>query len=265
MKSIQKIVVKVGTSTLTQGTQKLSRRFMLELSRQLAHLHEQGKEVVLVTSGAVAAGGDRLKQCSAACTMPSKQMLAAIGQVQLMQTWTELFSLWELQVAQVLLTRHDFVDEHTHIARDTLSSLFQHRIIPVVNENDAVANKDFRIGDNDNLAALVANLIGADLLILLTDQQGLYTADPRVDSAATLIPLIHQVDESIIQMAKGSATGLGTGGMTTKIQAASVAVQGGIETVIAWSSHPNVLNEITCGKQVGTRFIASAKRGGMYA
>lgn len=254
MKPIQKIVVKIGTSTLTQGAQKLSRRYMLDLARQLSELHEKGKQVILVTSGAVAAGRDLLQS---AATLPhAKQMFAAIGQVQLMQAWTELFQLFDIHVGQLLLTREDFSHRNRYLnARDTLSCLLQHQVIPVVNENDTVAVAETKVGDNDNLAALIANLIGADLLILLTDQEGLYTADPRQNPGVTLITTVKDIDETIFSVAKGSSSSLGTGGMTTKIEAAQVAMQCGIPTVIASASKPNVLLNIAEEKSVGTLFL----------
>lgn len=255
MKTKKTIVVKVGTSTLTQGTKKLSHRYMLELTRQLAYLHENGYQVILVSSGAIAAGRQLLAHPTLDRLLPSKQMFAAIGQVQLMHTWTKLFALYDIHVGQLLLTRDDLSHRRRYLnARDTLSCLLQHRIIPIINENDSIATKEIRVGDNDNLAALVASTIGADLLILLTDQQGLYTADPRGNPDAKFIPFVKHIDESIFALAKGSATSLGTGGMVTKIEAAQTACRCGIPTVIASSTVPNILVDIAQGKQQGTRF-----------
>jgi glutamate 5-kinase len=255
MQNFKKIVVKVGTSTLTQGSKKLSRRYMLELAGQIAHLHGKGLQIVLVTSGAVAAGREVLLHPNVDRSLPSKQMFAAIGQVQLMQIWRDLFNLFSINVGQLLLTRDDFSHRKRYLnTRDTVNCFFQHSIIPIINENDTVATKEIRVGDNDNLAALAANLIGADLLILLTDQQGLFTADPRSCTDAKLIPTVKQIDESIFGLAQGSSTALGTGGMITKIEAAQIATRCGTKTIIASSSHPNVLIEIAEGKQVGTYF-----------
>lgn len=256
MKSLQKIVVKVGTSTLTQGTSRLSRRYMLELARQISILHEQGRQIALVTSGAIAAGREILGHPKVDRSLASKQMFASVGQVKLMQTWTELFSLFDIPVGQVLLTRDDISHRKRYLnARNTLLSLFHHQVIPIINENDTVATKEIKVGDNDNLAALVANLMSADLLILLTDQKGLYTADPRVDPQAELIPVVDYIDEKIFNLARGASSSLGTGGMTTKIEAAQVAAHSGTPTIIASSSHPNVLMDIVEGHQVGTRFL----------
>lgn len=255
MNGQKKIVVKVGTSTLTQGTKQLSRRYMLELTRQIACLHEKQLQIVLVTSGAVAAGREVLQHPVVERALPSKQMFAAIGQVKLMQVWSELFSLFNINVGQLLLTRDDFSHRRRYLnARDTLTCMFQHGIIPVINENDSVATKEIRVGDNDNLAALAASLIGADLLILLTDQQGLYTADPRRDPDARLISAVKQIDDSIFKLAQGSSTSLGTGGMTTKIEAAQTATRCGTRTIIASSAQPDVLIDILQGKQTGTCF-----------
>lgn len=252
----KKIVIKVGTSTLTQGDKKLSHKNMVEIARQLSYLHEKDKHVILVTSGAVAAGRELLNHPILDRSSPSKQMFAAIGQVHLMQVWKQLFSLFNIHVGQLLLTRDDLSNRKRYLnARDTLSCLLQHKIIPIINENDSVATKEIRVGDNDNLAALVANLIAADQLILLTDQQGLYTADPRLDQNAQLISTVKQIDESIFALAGGSSTKLGTGGMFTKIEAAQKASQCGIPTTIASSAHPNVLIELIEGKQIGTSFL----------
>ena len=254
---MHKIVVKVGTSTLTQGKKKLSRTYMAELVRQLAHLHNLGKQVVLVSSGAIAAGRALLNFPKVERSLPSKQMFFSVGQVKLMQTWSKLFSLHDLHVGQVLLTREDFSHRRRYLnARDALACLFQHRIIPIVNENDAVTTKEIRVGDNDNLAALVAGLIAADVMVLLTDQEGLYTKDPRLDPTAKLITTVEQIDANIFALAGGSTTSLGTGGMRTKVEAAQVAAQCGTRTIIASSSRSNVLIDIVEGKSVGTLFLA---------
>lgn len=252
----KKIVVKVGTSTLTQGGKHLSQKFMLELTRQLSVLHEQGHQVILVSSGAIAAGRDQLKHLVVDKTLPSKQMYAAVGQVQLMQAWIKLFSLFDINIGQVLLTRDDVSEGKRSInSKNALSCMLQHRIIPIINENDTVATEEICVGDNDNLAALVSGLVDADLLILLTDQKGLYTADPRHNPQAEFIPVVKTIDDTIYALAGGSSTTLGTGGMVTKIEAADKAVRGGTQTVIASSSHPDVLIEIMKGVSVGTTFL----------
>jgi glutamate 5-kinase len=260
MKTSHPTIIKLGTSTLTQGTKHLCRRHMLELVRQMAELHDQGKQLVIVSSGAMAAGREVLKNPKLDRLLPQKQMLASVGQVHLMQIWRDLFALFDIVVGQVLLTRGDVSDRKRYLnSRNTLHSLLKHRIIPIINENDTVATQEIRVGDNDNLSALVANLLAAETLILLTDQTGLFTADPRLHPEAHLIPVIEQIDDKIFALAgKPSDTlGQGTGGMITKIEAARLAAQSGTPTVIASSKHPNVLLEIAAGQKVGSRFLAS--------
>lgn len=264
MKATHPIIIKLGTSTLTQGTKRLCRRHMLELVRQIAELHEKGKQIVIVSSGAMAAGREILHDPKLDKLLPQKQMLASVGQVHLMQIWSELFALFDIVVGQVLLTRGDVSNRKRYLnSRNTLHSLLKHRVIPIINENDTVATQEIKVGDNDNLSALVANLLAADLLILLTDQAGLYTADPRLNPDASLIPLVEHIDERIFQLAGKSSDllGQGTGGMATKIQAAQLAAQSGTATIIASSKHPNVLLEIAAGKSVGSRFLATSTHG----
>lgn len=253
----QRIVIKLGTSVLTNGTRRLSQRRMLELARQIAHLYDEGIKIVVVSSGAIAAGRDALNYPELHPSLPAKQMLSAVGQGRLIQLYSELFSLFEITVGQVLLTRGDIANRTGYLnARDTLLTLLDHRILPIVNENDTVATEEIRVGDNDNLSALVANLIDADLLILLTDQQGLYTADPRTDAEAQLIPLVEGIDQSVYARAGGTSTGLGTGGMITKIQAAELAGRSGTITVIAPGSLHDVIGMVVRGETVGTKFLA---------
>jgi glutamate 5-kinase (EC 2.7.2.11) len=220
----QRIVVKLGTSTLTGGTDRLHRQRMLEIVQQIAHLHQRGQEMVVVTSGAMAAGRERLGFPNlGGRSVPAKQMLSAVGQVRLMHLYSELFDLFDIPVGQVLLTRDDLADRPRYLnARDTLLTLIERRIIPVINENDTTATHEIRVGDNDNLSALVATLIEADKLILLTDQPGLFTADPRRDASARLIERVEKIDADVWARAGGSVTGLGTGGMVTKLQAAQL-------------------------------------------
>lgn len=256
MKSIHKVVVKVGTSTLTQGGNKLSRRYMLSLVEQIVHAQNQGLQVVLVSSGAIAGGKELLNFPKVDRSLPSKQMFSSVGQLKLMQIWSELFSLFDLHVGQLLLTRDDFSNRKRYLnARDTLHCLLKHQVIPIINENDTVATQEIRVGDNDNLAALVSNLIEADLLILLTDQEGLFTADPRLNPDAELIPIVKRIDDAIFSLAGGSSSSLGTGGMATKIEAAKIASQCGTRTVITASSRPNVLIDLIHGKKIGTLFL----------
>jgi glutamate 5-kinase len=255
--SITKLVIKVGTSTLTAGTARLNRRRMLELAQQIVKLREEHLEVILVTSGAIAAGRERLKSIHrpVAKSVPVKQMLAAVGQTHLMLAWEQVFDMFEVQVAQLLLTRADLSDRRRYLnARDALNTILVHQAIPIINENDAVATEEIRVGDNDNLSALVANVIHADMLIILTDQDGLYTADPRANPNATLVQEVSVLDDSIWGLAGASRTGLGTGGMTTKLQAADLAIRSGATVVIANGAKSNVLIDAVHGISVGTRF-----------
>lgn len=260
MKHSRPIVIKLGTSTLTQGTKKLCRKKMLDIVRQISILHEQGKQIVIVSSGAMAAGREIMKDPKLDRLLPRKQMLASVGQVHLMHIWSELFALFDIVVGQVLLTRDDVSNRKRYLnSRDTLHSLLKHHVIPIINENDTVATQEIRVGDNDNLSALVANLIAAEYLILLTDQGGLFTADPRLNPTAQLIPLIEKIDANIYRLAgkPSDALGQGTGGMITKIEAAQLASQSGTSTIIGSSNHPDILLDIVAGKSVGSRFLAT--------
>ncbi|WP_040975615.1 glutamate 5-kinase [Necropsobacter massiliensis] len=255
------IVVKFGTSTLTQGTPKLNRPHMMEIVRQITQLHQTGFRVIIVTSGAMAAGRDYLNHPSLPPTIASKQLLAAVGQSQLIQTWQQLFAIYDIHIGQILLTRADIEDRERFLnARDTLHALLDNRIIPVINENDAVATAEIKVGDNDNLSALVAILAQAEQLYLLTDQQGLFDSDPRSNPQAKLIPLVDKITPHIRSIAGGSGTNLGTGGMLTKITAADVATRSGVETIIAPGNRPNVITDLAHGKAVGTRFCAQTDR-----
>lgn len=249
------VVVKLGTSVLTSGTTKLDRAHMVEIVRQCAQLQKQGHQIIVVTSGAIAAGKEHLNMPDIAPTIANKQMLAAVGQGQLVREWENLFNIYGLHVGQMLLTRAD-LDDHGRFlnARDTIKTLLKHRIIPIVNENDAVATSEIKVGDNDNLSALVALLADADQLLLLTDQAGLFTADPRSNPDAQLITEVSEITDQIYALAGGSVGGLGTGGMTTKIQSATVAHRGGIEVVIASGHKKEVIIDAVNNLSVGTRF-----------
>ncbi len=253
----KRIVVKLGTSVLTGGGPRLDRAGMVEVARQCSQLHGQGCDVIVVTSGAIAAGREQLGHPALPPTIPTKQMLAAVGQSRLMRVWEGLFEIYGLVVGQMLLTRADVADRDRFLnARDALGALLEHRIVPVINENDAVATAEIKVGDNDNLSALVAVLAEADLLLLLTDLDGLYTADPRTHPDAQLIPEVHTIDATLAAIAGGSVSGLGTGGMTTKLQAAETARRAGIDVVIAAGRAPNVILRAAAGETIGTRFPA---------
>ena len=212
--TFRRLVVKCGTSTLTGGTARLSPPRLVELAQQAAQLASTSHEIIFVSSGAVAAGRERLGLMHLPKDLPVKQMLAAIGQPRLMALYEQIFGLYGLTIAQVLLTRSDLADRRRYLnSRNTLTALLDHDIIPIVNENDTVATEEIRVGDNDNLSALVANLIDADLLVLLTDQAGLYTADPAQDPTAQLVPDVTDPDipPALWQAAGGTANGLGHG------------------------------------------------------
>ena len=258
---IKTIVVKLGTSVLTSGTSKLDRAHMVEIVRQCAVLHKQGHHLVVVTSGAIAAGKEHLNMPDIEPTVANKQMLAAVGQGQLIREWENLFKIYGLHVGQMLLTRADLDDKQRFLnARDTLHTLLKHRIVPIVNENDAVSTREIKVGDNDNLSALVSLLADADQLMLLTDQSGLFTADPRSNPNAKLMPEIEEITDEIHALAGGSVGGLGTGGMATKIESAVVAHRAGIEVIIASGHKKNVILDAAEHKSVGTRFITDHTR-----
>ncbi len=252
----QTIVVKLGTSVLTGGTLELDRAHMVELVRQCAELKKQGHSVVMVSSGAIAAGREHLGYPALPNAMSSKQLLAAVGQSQLIQVWESLFAIYGIKIGQMLLTRADLEDRERFLnARDTINALVEHDIIPIVNENDAVATSEIKVGDNDNLSALVGILCGADKLLLLTDQQGLFSADPRKDPNAELIKEVKTIDDTLRKIAGGSGTTLGTGGMATKLHAADIARRAGIEVIIAAGSAPNVILDSLSEHPQGTRFL----------
>ena len=253
----QRVIVKVGTSTLTAGSGRLNPARMVALVRQIADLRAQGADVLVVSSGAQQAGRERLATKGEPKTIPFKQMLAAVGQGRLMHLWEQYFDIYDIVVAQVLLTREDIEDRRRYLnARDTFDSLLIERIVPIVNENDATATDEIKVGENDSLAAMVANLIDADLLILLTDTDGLYTADPNSAKDAQLIEHVSEIDESIYELATGSQSGLGTGGMRTKIIAADMAVRCGTSVVIANGSRENVLLDVWARRVPATWFPA---------
>jgi glutamate 5-kinase len=257
----KRLVVKVGTNTLTGGEDRLARPAMLAVARQVAKLVGDGHQVALVSSGAIVAGRQALSVARNGKNIPFKQVLAAVGQTKLMQMWDDIFSTEDLIVAQTLLTRADLADRQGYLnARNTLLALLDRRVVPIINENDVVATEEIKIGDNDNLSALVANLIDADLLILLTDQEGLYTADPRRHSTATLIQEVPIISDDIMALAAGAGTARGTGGMATKLQAARLATESGVTVLVAAGTAENVLVRSVKGEPVGTRFPSNRTR-----
>jgi len=258
---LKRIVLKLGTSVLTKGGANLNRQRMLELAQQVAALHARGYEIIVVSSGAQTAGRSQLDFPDLGKSVPAKQMLSAVGQSHLMRIYQDLFDIFEIRAAQILLTRDDLSHRLRYLnARDTLETLIEQRIIPIVNENDTIATEEIRVGDNDNLSALVASVVDADLLIILTDQPGIFTDDPRKNPEAALIQNIAQVSDELFALAGGAGSQVGTGGMVTKIQAARIASRSGIETIIASGSEKDVVIRLVAGERIGTRIEAAKDR-----
>lgn len=256
-----RVVIKLGTSVLTAGTDRLHRPRMVELVRQLAALRERGVAPILVSSGAVMAGWEQLGFPPRRRNLPDKQLLAAVGQGRLMHLYAQLADLYGLPVAQTLLTRDDLRDRRRYLnARNTFLACIERGVLPIVNENDVVAIDEIRVGDNDNLSALVANLVDADLLVICTDIAGLYTADPRNDPQATLITEVSQIDDAVWALAGAAGSHRGTGGMFTKLQAAALATQSGTAVVIAAGDVPDVIGRVAVGERLGTFFPAKSTR-----
>lgn len=252
-----RIVVKVGSSTLTHETGKLNYHRIERLAMEIADLANQGKEMVLVSSGAVSAGMGPLGLSARPKTIREKQAVAAVGQGVLMHTYEKMFREYGQNVGQVLLTRMDAQDRKKFMnSRNTLLTMLQMGVIPIINENDVVAIDEFKIGDNDTLSAMVSNFIEADLLIILSDVNGLYTANPQTHPEARIIPVVTEVDKHVYDIAGGAGSSIGTGGMYTKIQAASIATSSGVDMVIASGSEDGVLRRICQGEDVGTWFTA---------
>ncbi len=259
--TFSRVVVKLGSSTLTAGTRRINPARVLDLVRQIVALRALNVEVLLVSSGAMAAGRESLNYPELPRHVPAKQMLAAVGQPRLMALYEQLFGLYETTVAQVLLTRADLADRRRYLnARNTLTALLANRVVPIINENDTVATEEIRVGDNDNLSALVANVVDADLLVLLTDQVGLYSADPRRDPRAELVREVATPDipEVVWEAAGGTNNGLGTGGMLTKLQAADLARRSGTTVLIAAGAGADVLAQAAHGTATGTWFRPAA-------
>ncbi|WP_312198522.1 glutamate 5-kinase [Anaerospora hongkongensis] len=257
----KRIVIKVGTSTLSHSTGKLNFQRIEKLVRELADLANQGKEIILVTSGAVSAGMDRLGLKEKPKTIPEKQAAAAVGQGILLHTYEKIFGEYGQIVAQVLLTREDSVNRKRYAnSRNTLLTLLSMGVIPIINENDAVAVDELKIGDNDTLSAMVASIVDADVLIILSDVEGVFTANPQSDPTAALIPEISDITPELEDLAGGPGSMRGTGGMYTKIQAAKIAVNSGVVMVIASGFRDGVVREVLSGSNVGTLFLSKESR-----
>lgn len=248
-------VVKIGSALLTNDGQGLNREAMAGWVKQMVALRHAGVEVVLVSSGAVAEGIKRLGWTSRPKELPALQAAAAVGQMGLAQAWESLFANDQIMTAQVLLTHEDLSDRRRYLnARSTLNFLLEQGVIPVINENDTVATDEIRLGDNDTLGALVANLVGAEVLAILTDQQGLFTADPRSNPDAHLLHAVKVSDPAIVEMASPTGGALGRGGMATKVRAAQRAARSGTVTLIAAGREAGVLARLRSGEVLGTLF-----------
>ncbi len=259
-----RIVAKFGTSLLTGGSDHLNQDIMSNLVAQVAQLHQQGLELLIVSSGAMASGRYKLGLTKKLKAVPLRQVLASVGQNRLMYVYEQLFSQHEITVAQALLTKADLSDRAGYLnARNTLLALMELKVICIVNENDVVAVDEIqeaKFGDNDNLSATVANLVDADLLLILTDIAGLYTADPHHYPDAQLIPQVERINSEIERLAAGTSSSSGTGGMTTKIEAAKLATASGITVIIADGKEPDIILKAAAGEAIGTHFLPTTNR-----
>ena len=255
-----RIVVKVGTSTLTHATGRLNIRRVEALCKVLSDLKNAGHEIILVSSGAIGMGVGKLMLTSRPTDMPTKQAAAAVGQCELMYVYDKLFSEYHHTVAQILLTGSDVENPQRHDNfRNTMFRLLELGALPIVNENDTVVTDEIAVGDNDTLGAVVAVSVAADLLVLLSDIDGLYTADPHKHPDARLIDRVETITPEIAALAGGKGSALGTGGMATKLSAAKLATEAGTDMIIANGQHPELLYEIADGNAVGTRFVAKER------
>ncbi len=261
LRDARRIVVKVGSTLVTNEGRGLDADAIGNWARQLAGLAQQGREVVMVSSGAVAEGMKRLGWRTRPKELNELQAAAAVGQMGLAQIYETSLRAFGLASAQVLLTHADLADRERYLnARSTLLTLLAHQVVPVINENDTVVNDEIKFGDNDTLGALVANLIEADALVILTDQRGLYSADPRKDPAARFIDEARAGDPELERMAGGSGSAIGKGGMITKVLAARRAAGSGASTIIAWGREPDVLLRLAAGESIGSALVASTPK-----
>lgn len=261
LKKAKRIVIKVGTSTITYANGKRNFSQIDRLAREISDLQNQGKEMILVTSGAVAVGVDRMGLPGKPKTIPGKQAAAAVGQGVLMHTYEKFFADYGQIVAQVLITKTEAIDRHRYTnTRNTFMELMRQRVISIVNENDVVALDELKIGDNDNMSALVAGIVDADLVIILSDVDGLYTANPQTHPDAVIVPEVTEITPEIETSAGGVGSARGTGGMATKIQAAKAATSSGIHLVIASGTEKNAITRVLQGEELGTLFVSRENR-----
>lgn len=258
MQSARRVVVKIGTNALTNATGRFDRGHFQRLAGDLLEV-ARTRELVIVSSGAIALGVERLGWTTRPKDIPGKQACAAVGQSRLMQAWEEAFAERGRTVAQILLTHEDVQDRRRYLnARHTLARLLEERVVPVINENDTVSVAELKFGDNDTLAGLVAGLVEADVLVVLSDVEGLYTADPRSDPSAALIPEVTEVTPKVLELGGKSTSGVGTGGMATKVRAAARVAELGIRAVICSGQRPHVLGQVLAGEEIGTLFEPKA-------
>ena len=252
-----RIVIKIGTSTLTYANGAVNIRRIEMLCRAISDIKNAGNEVILVSSGAVGMGVGKLHLTGKPSDIATKQAAAAVGQCELMYTYDKEFALHNHTVAQILLTAPDLECEDRHAKFNrTIDKLLEFSVIPIINENDSIATEEIEFGDNDTLSARIAASVRADLLVLLSDIEGLYTADPRKDENATLIPEVRELTDEIMSLGDGAGSSLGTGGMVTKLRAAKIATEGGCDMIITNGAYPERLYSILDGEAVGTRFYA---------
>ena len=250
-----KLVVKVGTSTLAHSTGKLNIRRVKSLCETLSDLKNEGHELVLVSSGAIGMGVGKLGLTARPTDIPTKQAAAAVGQCELMYTYDKLFSEYGHTVGQVLLTGADFThEERLENLKNTMERLLALGALPIINENDTIATDEIKVGDNDTLSALVSSSLQADLLVILSDIDGLYTADPHKDKNAVRIERVRELTPEIMALGGGEGSSLGTGGMRTKLHAAEICMAAGVDTVIASGEDPTILYKLVAGESVGTLF-----------
>ncbi|HAX84400.1 MAG TPA: glutamate 5-kinase [Ruminococcaceae bacterium] len=251
-----RIVVKVGTSTLAHPSGLINIRRVEELCKVMSDLKNAGHDIILVTSGAIGMGAGKLQLSERPRDVAAKQAAAAVGQCELMYTYDKLFSEYNHTVAQLLMTGSDFENEERHVNfKNTMDKLLEFKALPIINENDTVATEEIKVGDNDTLSAMVAVNINADLLILLSDIDGLFTADPHTDPDAKLISVVSELNDDILALGGGEGSTLGTGGMRTKLNAALICTENNCDMIIANGEDPDILYDIVEGKAVGTRFI----------
>ena len=260
-----RIVIKIGTSTLAHPTGHLNIRLVEQLCKVVSDIKNAGHQVILVSSGAIGMGVGKLGLPGRPSDMPGKQAAAAVGQCELMYTYDKLFSQYNHTVAQILLTGEDVDHEdRRHNFENTMFRLLELGALPIINENDTVATAEIKVGDNDTLGAIVASSVKADLLVLLSDIEGLYTADPRQDPDAKLLPVVEAVTPAIEALAGGKGSELATGGMATKLRAAKMVTDRGCDMVITNGEPPECLYDIVEGKAVGTRFLGKNMSDGVF-